>query len=52
MELACESFKFFTHGGMVFLFSTSILFAVVRLVALALNAAQGASQEVAAIPFL
>ena len=28
-ELPCSDFKFFTHGGMVFLFSTSIAFSLV-----------------------
>ena len=28
-NLVCENYKFFTHGGMIFLFVTSIVFAVV-----------------------
>jgi hypothetical protein len=31
LDLPCESFNFFTHGGMVFLFSTSVVFAIVRI---------------------
>lgn len=30
-DIACSSFQFFTHGGMLFLFSTSTLFAIVYL---------------------
>ena len=29
LELPCDDFQFFTHGGMVFLFSTSIIFTFV-----------------------
>ena len=29
LELPCDGFQFFTHGGMVFLFSTSIIFTFV-----------------------
>ena len=28
-KIACSSFEFFTHGGMIFLFATSTLFAAV-----------------------
>ena len=30
-DLPCDSFKFFTHGGMIFLFTTSAMFAVVSV---------------------
>ena len=30
-DLPCDSFQFFTHGGMIFLFTTSAMFAVVSV---------------------
>ena len=31
-ELPCDSYHFFTHGGMIFLFCTSVVFFIVSIV--------------------
>ena len=31
-KLVCHHYKFFTHGGMIFLFTTSVIFAIVSTI--------------------